>query len=383
MTLGGWVIDAVAAETVYGSGWQKVWNKLLSAEVVPLSKYSGDGLMQTQLVVEVTHLPRARAGKNSANGMASLLATTALEQLSPEPGSLIFLATNHGDTDSVVHLAKDNRDSNLSAQAFESGMTGALSGALLGEAGNGCIVQSACASGLVALIVGALQARRESKSVAVVAADALSDIECIGFSVAKAVSPERCRPFHCESKGLTIGEGAAGLKCSWRTVSELQQETPAILGFGLSCDAYHTTSPEPDGVAIERAWRSAMEMAGVTPADIGAIVFHGTGTESSDSVETIVYRRIWGDKKGPSACSIKGFVGHTMGAAGLLNVLVAYEALQTGLLPPTLTKGDERDLLLPVGVGGPIEFDRNMKCLAVASGFGGQNAAIVLGRVSR
>lgn len=380
MTYGGWVIDKIAAETVYGSGWQKTWDRIIKAELIPLSNYSGDGLMRTQSVAEVTHIPRSKPDIKKNTGMTSNLASSVIKQLTLNPRDLLFLATNHGDTESIVPWAMHKLDRNPSVQAVESDFGKVSFGRLLDKAGGGCVVQSACASGLIALIIGALQARREDKDFAIIAADALSDTECIGFSVAKAISTKRCRPFHQESEGLTIGEGAAGLKCSWQTANELQRDTIAIMGFGMSCDAYHTTSPEPDGIAIEKAWRSAMEMAGIKPADIGAIVLHGTGTKSSDSVEAKVYRRIWGNSEGPAVCSIKGFVGHTMGVAGLLNILVAYKALQTGLLPPTLTEGKKEDTILPVGIGRPIKFDRKMKCLAVASGFGGQNAAVILSR---
>ncbi len=379
MTNGGWTIDAIGAETVYGSGWSVAWTNLLQAGALALSEYSGLGVMRPQLVIEVKHLSRATDAENGYQGMARRLAVSALNQLTPSTNDLLYLATNHGETDSLIPVAQMLRDKESSAKLIEASTSGLFSRTILGTAGNGSVVQSACASGLVALTFGALQARREGRSIAVVAADSLSDIECIGFSVAKAVSTERCQPFHVESTGLTIGEGAAGLKCTWRDAGDMPQDTPAILGFGLSCDAYHSTSPEPEGREIERAWRSAMTMAGVTPADIGAIVLHGTGTASNDSVEAVVYRRIWGDQ-GPAPCSIKSFVGHTMGAAGLLNVLVARESLKTGLLPPTLIDGDERETLLPVGIGKPIEIDPTLNCLAVASGFGGQNAAVVVGR---
>lgn len=383
MIEGAWTIDACGSETVYGSGWAVTWEALLRAREMPLTKHDGLGLMAAQDVIKVSHIDRDLEIKKQPVGMAGRLALSVLEQLEGSTRRLLYIASNHGESDLIVALARalserKATDSNLIRELLQLNTQDALATALRAFETCGASVQSACSSGLVALVLGAMRGRREGCGVTVVASDALSDIECIGFSVARATSSTRCCPFAEGSDGLTIGEGAAGVNISWHKAESLLNGNPVILGFGLSCDAFHSTSPEESGEMLERAWRSAIRMSGLEPQDIAAVVLHGTGTPANDSVETKVYRRIWSDSE-PPVCSIKNFVGHTMGASGLLNLLVARSFLETGLLPPTLKELVGSKPVLPIGIGEPICVTTPSACLVVGSGFGGQNVAIVVG----
>ncbi len=383
MIEGAWTIDACGSETVYGSGWDVTWEALLRAREIPLAQYGGLGLMAVQDVVKISHIDRGLEIDKQPVGMAGRIALSVLGQLDVSTSELLYIASNHGESDLIVTLAKalakrNGADNARIRELLQLNTQDALATALRAFKNCGASVQSACSSGLVALVLGAMRGRRESCGVTVVASDALSDIECIGFSVARATSNKRCHPFVQNSDGLTIGEGAAGVNISWHKAESLPNENPVILGFGLSCDAFHPTSPEEGGKMLERAWRSAIRMSGLEPQDIDAVVLHGTGTPANDSVEAKVYWRIWSDSK-PPVCSIKSFVGHTMGASGLLNLLVARSFLETGLLPPTLKEQLGSIPVLPIGIGKPISVPTPSACLVVGSGFGGQNVAIVVG----
>jgi 3-oxoacyl-(acyl-carrier-protein) synthase len=146
----------------------------------------------------------------------------------------------------------------------------------------------------------------------------------------------------------------------------------------MSCDAGHPTDPDPSGVWLERAIRDALARANLAPPGIAGVVAHGTGTRKNDSVEAEVYRRVFDDMV-PPVTSVKGTLGHIMGAAGLLNIAVAVEAVRDGRLPPTAGKGDPIAGLDIVFDAGGRNLPKKGPVLTVACGFGGNNVALIVG----
>jgi nodulation protein E len=152
----------------------------------------------------------------------------------------------------------------------------------------------------------------------------------------RVVSPDTCRPFSKDRRGLILGEGGAML------VLEPLGEARArgakiyaeIVGFGMSSDAHHITQPSPDGAA--RAIRSALRDGGIAPEQIGYINAHGTATQANDATETTAIRGVFGahaDKLAVS--STKSMHGHALGAAGAIEAAATVMALRCGVLPPT------------------------------------------------
>jgi len=152
----------------------------------------------------------------------------------------------------------------------------------------------------------------------------------------RVVSPDTCRPFSKDRRGLILGEGGAML------VLEPLDEARArgariyaeIAGFGMSSDAHHITQPSPDGAA--RAIRSALRDGGMAPEQIGYINAHGTATQANDATETTAIRSVFGpyaDKLPVS--STKSMHGHALGAAGAIEAAATVMALRCGVLPPT------------------------------------------------
>ncbi|QPH56033.1 beta-ketoacyl synthase N-terminal-like domain-containing protein [Pontivivens ytuae] len=292
------------------------------------------------------------------------------------PASTVFLATNHGDADVAVRdmpetlpmMSRLHRGPDLEAVAVPT------------------LIQSACSSGMTALISAAISARAQGMPSYVVSLDTLADVEILGFRAAKALAPERARPFSTQVDGLTIGEAGMVIKVAWHPASAYPSSKPdctviALLGFGVSCDAYHPTDPDPDGHDIERAWCHALTVAGLRSEDVDLVYLHGTGTRANDAVETKVCRRMWPESL-PAVASMKSALGHTMGSAGVLNTLATGSALQEARVPPTLAKS-ERNLMLPVATGAAQDLVAPRVGLAVSSGFGGLNAALVLARLDR
>jgi 3-oxoacyl-[acyl-carrier-protein] synthase II len=251
---------------------------------------------------------------------------------------------------------------------------------LLGVSRPGQIVSAACASSSAAVARGAaLVAAGKCDSVLVVACDALTEFVYAGFSALMALDPEGARPFDRDRKGLTIGDAAAYvlLMSEERARRESRPVSGEVAGWGLSCDANHMTGPSRDGAGLTRAIRQALGRAGVEPGDIGSISTHGTGTVYNDSMELKAFNQVF--ESGPvPAYSVKGSVGHTMGAAGLVEMIIALRSLHEDLVPPSahLAQVD------PEAEGWVASVARHgmgkRVALSTNSGFGGVNAALVL-----
>jgi 3-oxoacyl-[acyl-carrier-protein] synthase II len=207
-----------------------------------------------------------------------------------------------------------------------------------------------------------------------------------GFNSMKALStrndePERAsRPFDADRDGFVMGEGSGivileELEFARRRGARILAE---IIGYGLSGDAYHITSPAPNGEGAARCMRMAIQDAGITPAEAGYINAHGTSTKYGDELETMAIKTVFSDQayKVPVS-STKSMIGHLLGAAGGVEAVISILALERGVLPPTINLENpdpECDLdYVPNSA-------RRQKVEVVMSnsfGFGGTNASIV------
>jgi 3-oxoacyl-[acyl-carrier-protein] synthase II len=195
-----------------------------------------------------------------------------------------------------------------------------------------------------------------------------------------ALDPAGARPFDRDRKGLTVGEGGACvlLMDSERARREGRPAETEVAGWGLSNDANHMTGPSRDGRGLALAVRKALASARLEPAQVGSIHAHGTGTSYNDSMELKAFRQVFGAPV--PTYSIKGGTGHTMGAAGLVELLVTAHSLRAGLTPPTVGLADvdeeARGWASPEAVPDP----RLRVALSTNSGFGGVNCALLLQR---
>lgn len=240
-------------------------------------------------------------------------------------------------------------------------------------------IYSSCTSAMHALFCASMDIMSGEipTNALVFGVDALSVIAVAGFTRSGASTLQRCLPFHVNRDGTLISEGASAIVLSNKKPDD--QGFPVCLrGIGLSCDAGHPMQPEPHGEGLQRAIEMALKNARLSPEDITGIVLHGTGTQANDAVEALVYKRIFGKYNTP-AVSIKGSIGHTMGASGMFNCLVAVEACRKGLLPPTL---DAFSPILPdinVVCGKPMIIKPGGPILVICSGFGGNNVVAIFG----
>jgi nodulation protein E len=198
----------------------------------------------------------------------------------------------------------------------------------------------------------------------------------------RVVSPDTCRPFSKDRRGLILGEGAAMLVLEPLDAARARGATVLgeIVGFGMSSDAFHITQPSPDGAA--RAMRTALTDAGIQPSEIGYINAHGTGTLANDATETAAIRQVFGAHAARLAVSsTKSMHGHTLGAAGAIEAAATLLALRHGILPPTanFTESDpdcDLDVIPNTARPAPTEF-----ALSNSFAFGGLNAVLAFRRV--
>ncbi len=206
--------------------------------------------------------------------------------------------------------------------------------------------------------------------------DSLCGSVLFGFNSLELVAPEPCRPFDVRRRGISIGE-AAGFALVERHASD---KVPRLIGWGESSDAHHMSTPHPEGLGARLTLEGALSRAGLTAADVDYINLHGTATPKNDEVEAGVVSAAFSART--RASSSKGWTGHTLGAAGILESVICLLAIEHGLIPGTLNCEQ------PDPVCGPQIALRNESAdvriaLTNSFGFGGSNCTLAFARGGR
>ncbi len=193
-----------------------------------------------------------------------------------------------------------------------------------------------------------------------------------GFNALQLLSAEICRPFDAARSGISIGEAAAFVL--------LDREPSAInlLGGGESSDAWHMSTPHPQGLGAQAAMRQALQAARLVPADIGYLNAHGTATLANDRAEAAATRAVFGPGAVPIS-STKGVTGHTLGAAGVTEAIVAIQALEQQSLPPSANLREQEPSLGLDVITEPRRAGLH-HAMSNSFGFGGTNCSLVFGR---
>lgn len=240
-------------------------------------------------------------------------------------------------------------------------------------------VVNACSSGSDAIGTAAAWIRAGACDVALAGgADELCRIIYNGFIALMITDENPCRPFDRERRGLNLGEGAAVLVLERPSQArERGARTRArVLGYGSACDAHHLTAPHPQGRGLRRAFAEAFAVSGVAPREAAFVIAHGTGTLDNDRVEGQALRDVL---PGVPFVSVKGYTGHTLGAAGAIAAAVAVACLEDGRLPANagFATADPEIGASPTAAGLEVRGD---VAVTDALAFGGNNAVLVLGR---
>lgn len=251
----------------------------------------------------------------------------------------------------------------------------------VGAAGPVATAQLACASGTQAIAFAAEWVRTGQADVVLAGGtDLLCRFVVAGFNCLRATAAA-ARPFDRAREGLVLGEGAAILVVESEAHARARgaRIQAALLGAGAAGDAVHMTAPDREGCGAARAMAAALAAADRKPGDVDFVSAHGTGTVYNDAMEGAAMGRLFAPGAVP-VNSIKGAVGHTLGAAGALEAVVCVRTIATGTIVPTagLVDPDPACAALDLVYGAARERPVAI-ALSTSSGFAGANAALVFG----
>ena len=247
--------------------------------------------------------------------------------------------------------------------------------AYFGLEGMAMAISTACSSSAKVFAAAARQIELGMIDAAIVGGvDTLCLTTLYGFASLQLTSPQPCRPYDVARDGISIGEGA-GFALLERA-ADAAPGSVLLLGAGESSDAYHMSSPHPQGLGAKLAMEAALRSAGLASADIDYINLHGTATPANDAAEGTAVAALFGDRVPCS--STKGATGHTLGAAGAIEAVICALALSDGLLPGspgTVTP----DPAIPVQYLLDSRSGSVRRVLSNSFGFGGSNCSLVFG----
>ncbi len=352
-------VTGMGIVSALGSDVESWWQALCRGESGqgPVTRFSTDGIERDQ-ACEVKGTPwepwltrseRRQSGR--AAGYALAAARQAMAQAgfggakipAPERRAVVVgTSMGEGDRLGALHRAWFHEDAaGVSPGAvvpFGSVTLPALLARAAGCEGPIHTVPGACAAGNYALGLGAELIRTgEADLVIAGASEVIERLQYAGFARLGAIAPQRCQPFDAGRKGLMIGEGAAFfvLESAASVVRRGGQPLAQLGVVGLTCDAFHITRPHPEGAGSQAALQRALSATGLVPEAVDYFCAHGTGTEANDAVEAQVLRTVFGTRI-PHVSSLKGAIGHAMGAASAIEAVACVQALRTGVVPGTV-----------------------------------------------
>ncbi len=375
------VVD-MGVTTALGRGAGVLWEALLAGHtgLAPVRRFATDGYL-SNMAGCISALDAERPGSR----LDALVQMLFDESLAVPPDTMLITASTKAGIDQLEASVR-NQPPTRSGAAGESlsrilgCQVADLVAGRLGVKGPRSNIGAACASATIALALGAARIEQGDADVVLVCGlDLVSEFVFSGFSALHALSPSACRPFDTGRDGLLLGEGAAYLLLmSERRCRQARRDSLGrIAGWGIASDAHHITAPARTGEGLILAIRQALDHAGLAPADIAAVNAHGTGSVYNDAMELTAFASLF-DPLAPLH-SIKGAIGHTMGACGAIEAIVGLYSLEHQRLPPTV------GLRTPEPAGlGRISSQVQQICgdclLTTNSGFGGINACLVLQR---
>ena len=237
------------------------------------------------------------------------------------------------------------------------------------------VISNACISGLVAIITGMRLIQSGQYENAVIAgADVISKFILSGFQSFQAISNDRCKPFDAARNGINLGEGAGTIILS---SNKKYKGAIKITGGSVSNDANHISGPSRTGEELNFAITKAIKEANLSTAAISFISAHGTATIYNDEMEANAITLA--NLQHVPVNSLKGYFGHTLGAAGIIESVVSIHSLKQDIILPTLGFQNP-GVTKPINVCTSLYKTPLQNCLKIASGFGGCNAALVISK---
>ncbi len=313
-------------------------------------------LMQDEFLDHVENLKE----KYKSNRIALIIGSSTSGILSTE------LAYRHKNEDGRL---PDNFDFYRTHQ-FSSLLD--FSRKILGIEGPGFVISTACSSSAKVFASASKMIEANLCDAAIVGGvDSVCLSTLYGFNSLELISKTPCMPFDINRNGISIGEagGFAILEKKPRQNTDIK-----LIGFGESSDAYHMSTPHPEGIGAIRAVLSALKSASLTSSNIDYINLHGTGTPSNDRSEDAAFHKIFSDRTPCS--STKGWTGHTLGAAGITEAILSMLILKNRYIPQNLnTKEIDPNFKSALVLEG---FERKIqRVMSNSFGFGGSNCSLI------
>jgi len=392
------VITGLGVISSLGIGWEKFWDSLLKGKsgISPVSSidtanhftHNGGEVRNFKPENFIPNNQIPLLSRASQFGLAAAKLALRDSRLSGEDISRSKAGTCIGITSGSIQ-AIEHIDEKLIVKEIVSAdlmyqlpvhTTPAIVAKELGFNGPNLLFSTACAAGNYAIGYGYDLIRFNRADVVTAGgADPFSRISFTGFNQFSAVAPEKCQPFDKNRKGMMVAEGAGilvleSLESAIKRKANIYAE---ILGYGLSCDAYHMTTSSIEGIAA--CMNKALSSTGIAIEAVDYISAHGTGTPTNDKNECAAIREVFGSRyRQIPTSSIKSMLGHTMGAASALEALACALAVKNDILPPTTnfeTPDPECDIDCV-----PNQAKRHRVNIALNNSyaFGGNNASLVL-----
>lgn len=401
------VVTGMGVVSPVGCGVETFWNSLRTSRsgVGPIRSFDASKL-PCRVAAEVTDFdPKALLDVRTAQRTArftqfALVAAREAWQAAGLPERLadarrgsVFLGNGIGglEVDSEAQFKLfDKGPTRVGALSIPKMIANEAAGNLsmaFGLRGIAHTVVTACASGTDALGHALELIRADKADVVLTGGTEATIIEfgIAGFCALKALStqyndtPEQAsRPFDADRDGFVMGEGAGVLvfESLEHALNRGAQPLAEIVGWGATSDAFHLTAPDPEGTGAAEAIRLALADASLAPSDIDYINAHGTGTPTNDPIETLAIKKAFGEEEARrlKISSIKGAIGHCLGAAGGLEAVATIQAIRNDFVPPTLhlERFDAAcDLDYVPQIGQPLTV---RAALSLSLGFGGHNS---------
>jgi 3-oxoacyl-[acyl-carrier-protein] synthase II len=375
------VVTGIALVSSLGKNLETSWRNLLLGKT---------GIKLHQPFPELGMIPLGLIAEKpfSLNTLTEILVTSALQDaqlVAPLPDCGVVIGSSRSYQASWELMAQQvyqqeaglNLDDwlntlpqmNAIAVARQIGSTGAVLAPM-----------AACATGISAIAQATMLIKTgQYQQVITGAIEApITPLTIAGFRQMGALAKTGAYPFDLQREGLVLGEGGAVFILESAELATQRQARiyGEILGFGLTADAYHGTSPEPEGKSAIVAIKQCLERSHILPTDIDYIHTHGTATQLNDRMESKIIQSLFPAKLAIS--STKGSTGHTLGASGALGVAFSLMALQEQILPPCVgLKQPEYNLNFIISA----QESKIQQVLCLSFGFGGQNAVIALGNL--
>ncbi|MDZ7699039.1 MAG: beta-ketoacyl synthase N-terminal-like domain-containing protein [Deltaproteobacteria bacterium] len=369
-----WITDA-AIVTALGDTIEETWHHLLHfhTAIRPVDRFGVDGYRS-----DVAALVPGLKPDETGSRLPDLLKRLSRSMGSVPQDAWLITATTKGGIDMLGAL---EHKPSFSIRDMLPSVLDRIAADAFGLEKRGSTISAACASSAIAVSHACALIHTEMTDVVLVCcADLVTEFVFSGFSALGALSPTPCKPFDRDRNGLSLGEGAAALVLmdAERARTEGKRCLGQVLGWGGGSDAYHVTTPAPNATGLIEAIGQAFVRAQMTPDAVFAVCAHGTGTVSNDAMELNAYTHFFSDAW-PPVYSIKGAVGHTLGAAGGIEVALGLKTLSRQTAPPTVGLSHPVETALGRVTTQPAALKGDI-LLTCNSGFGGINTAILLKR---